>query len=776
MLTKQQLIDFLGERPRRVHFVGIGGVGMSGLAKILLQRGHIVTGSDLAPNGETKGLKELGGKIFTGHSAEHVGPKTELVVFTSAVNGENEELQAAAELNIPCVRRGVLLTAVMNHRNNIAVAGTHGKTTTTSMIAYALTRSDSAPSYCIGAHVPILGGNAQIAGGKYFVAEADESDGTLIGFTPEFAVCLNIEPEHLDYHRTMDGLLATFDRFLSSTLKTVFYCADCPNCVKLARPLRNAISFGLSESADYRARNIESTPRGSRFTVACRDEQIGAIELVIPGKQNVVNALATVAVADQLGVPFEKVAEALALFTGAKRRFERRFDGGGVVVVDDYAHHPTEIRATIAAARTLGFKRVLLAFQPHRYSRTQALRDEFATAFRGVDKLFLTDIYSAGEKPLDGINGTTITDAVLASGQAPVVYEPDFDRLARCLALEAVPGDLIMTMGAGDIYKVAQQVAETLAPAGARIETRQPMDIQSDLRAVLSDKSKVRTGEPMARHTSLKVGGLAEFWVEPWEERDLARVLHYCHVRDVPVTIVGRGTNLLVLDGGIRGVVVQLGSDEFTRIEVDGDRIIARGGARLKTIVNLAKKYELGGLEFLEGIPGSLGGALRMNAGAMGRQTFDVVDWVRYVSFSGEIYDTDAGSLPVSYRSCPVFASHVVLSAVLRGEKTPRPAIEERLRTFEKKRWSSQPAKPSAGCIFKNPEAIPAGKLIEELGLKGTSVGGARVSDIHGNFIVNEGGATAADVLNLIGMIRERARRERGIELETEVMILGNET
>ncbi len=777
MLTKQQLIEFLGDAPRRVHFVGIGGVGMSGLAKILLQRGHLVTGSDLAPNGETKGLKELGGKIFTGHSADHVTPETELVVYTSAVNGENEELQAAAELKIPCVRRGTLLTAVMNHRNNIAVAGTHGKTTTTSMIAYALTRSDSAPSYCVGAHVPILGGNAQIGGGKYFVAEADESDGTLIGFTPEYAVCLNIESEHMDFHRTMDGLLAVFERFLSSTLKTVFYCADCPNCAALARTLRTAISFGLSASADYRALDIESTSRGSRFTVACRDQRIGLIELVIPGKQNVVNALATVAVADQLGVPFEKVAEALALFTGAKRRFERRFDGGGIVVVDDYAHHPTEIRATIAAARTLGFKRIIAAFQPHRYSRTQALRDEFATAFQGVDKLFLADIYSAGEKPIDGISGTTIVDAVLASGQTAVVYEPDFERLAQRLSLEAMPGDLVMTMGAGDIYKVAQQVAEKLAPAGPNIlnQTRQPMDIESDLRVVLSEKSKVRASESMARHTSLKVGGLAQFWVEPWEERDLARLLHYCHVREVPVTIVGRGTNLLVLDGGIRGVVVQLGSEEFTRVEVDGERLIARGGARLKTIVNLAKKNELGGLEFLEGIPGSLGGALRMNAGAMGRQTFDIVDWVRYVSFSGEIYDTDAGSLPVSYRSCPIFTNHVVLSAVLRGERMPRPAIEERLRTFEKKRWSSQPAKPSAGCIFKNPEAIPAGKLIEELGLKGKSVGGARVSDVHGNFIVNEGGATAADVLSLIGMIRERARQERGIELETEVMILGND-
>ena len=342
---------------------------------------------------------------------------------------------------------------------------------------------------------------------------------------------------------------------------------------------------------------------------------------------------------------------------------------------------------------------------------------------------------------------------------------------------EARSGDLILTMGAGDIYKVAQTVAEKLAARGPNIpsQTRRTMNIESELRGMLSEKSKVRPNEVMARHTSLKVGGLAEFWIEPWDERDLAKLLHYCHVQEIPITIIGRGTNLLVRDGGIPGVVIQLTSAEFSRVEVDGERLIARSGARLKSIVNLAKRHELGGLEFLEGIPGSLGGALRMNAGAMGRQTFDVVEWVRYVSYSGEVYDADAKNLPMAYRDCPVFTNHVALSAILRGEKTPRATIEERLRTFEKRRWASQPTKPSAGCIFKNPETIPAGKLIEELGLKGVHVGGARVSEVHGNFIVNEGGATAADVLRLIGLIRERARQERGIELETEVMILGKD-
>jgi len=291
----------------------------------------------------------------------------------------------------------------------------------------------------------------------------------------------------------------------------------------------------------------------------------------------------------------------------------------------------------------------------------------------------------------------------------------------------------------------------------------------------LSEKARIRRDEPMARHTSMRVGGPAEFWVEPANERDLARLLHYCHVREVPVTVIGRGTNLLVLDGGIQGVVIGLTNEEFSKVEVDGEQILARAGARLKTIVTVAAKHGLGGLEFMEGIPGSLGGALRMNAGAMGKQTFDIVDWVRYISYSGDIYDTEAKNLPVAYRSCPVFHNHIALSAILRGTKTEKKTIDGRLRAFAEKRWSSQPAKPSAGCIFKNPAAIPAGKLIEELGLKGMAVGGARISEMHGNFIVNEGKATAGDVLQLIAAIRDRAQRERGIDLEPEVMILGSE-
>ncbi len=770
-LSRQQVMEFLSAQPRVVHFVGVGGAGMSGLAKLLAEQGHFVSGCDLAPNGETSKLRQMGVRIEVGHHHRHLKAETELVVYSSAVNGQNAELAAAAEAGIPAVRRGTLLAALMNHQNNIAVAGTHGKTTTTAMLAHVLGRSDSAPTFCVGAHVPVLGANAQYGGGKYFVAEACESDGTLNGFTPEYAVCLNIEPEHLDYHGTMENLLGTFDTLFRSTLRMVFYCADCANCISLAARSRAAMSFGLSPAADYRAVEIRPTARGSAFTVLCRGQELARVELIIPGEQNVVNALAVFAVADELGVAPEKIRGALAEFTGAKRRFERKYEGGGIVVADDYAHHPTEIRATLQAARSLGFGRILLAFQPHRYTRTQALLAEFATAFRGADEVWVTDIYAASESPIPGVTGQALAE------RAAVPYQPDFEKLAATLAQAAQPGDLILTMGAGNIYQVAESVAAKLSAGGPNLMLpgRQAMKMESDLRSFLSAKTKVRRDEPMAKHTSLRVGGPAQFWVEPHDEKDLARLLHYCHAREIPVTMVGRGTNLLVRDGGIEGVVVHLDGEEFTGVRAEAERVVARAGARLKAVVNLAKREALGGLEFLEGIPGSVGGALRMNAGAMGKQTFEVLERVRYVSLTGEVYETEARVLPVSYRCCPVFQNHIALEATFRGEKSERSKIDSLLRLFEKKRWSSQPAKPSAGCIFKNPEAVPAGKLIEELGLKGTRVGGASVSELHGNFIVTEGGASAADVLRLIGMIRERAKQERGIELEPEVLILGKD-
>jgi len=296
-----------------------------------------------------------------------------------------------------------------------------------------------------------------------------------------------------------------------------------------------------------------------------------------------------------------------------------------------------------------------------------------------------------------------------------------------------------------------------------------------ELCQVLSPETVVRQAEPMARHTTLRVGGPADVYVEPANEADLAAILKHCGEHGVNFFVLGRGSNLLVRDGGFCGVVICLAHPNFSRIEFDGTRIRAGAGAKLKNVAVEAKRNGLGGVEFLEGIPGSIGGALRMNAGAMSGETFNAVESVRVMNFAGEVRELTPQEMSVSYRSCATLKNHIALGAVFKCTPQPREEIEARMKAYSEKRWSSQPAAPSAGCMFKNPATIPAGKLIDELGLKGMKVGGARVSLEHGNFLVNDGGATAKDVLELIGILRAKAKAERGIDLHPEVEIIGEE-
>jgi len=309
----------------------------------------------------------------------------------------------------------------------------------------------------------------------------------------------------------------------------------------------------------------------------------------------------------------------------------------------------------------------------------------------------------------------------------------------------------------------------------SEMPTQTKNNFADELAARVSSATIVKRDEPMAKHTTLRVGGPADVYVEPATEADLALILQWCGEYGVRFFILGRGSNLLVRDGGFRGVVICLSSPEFSRIEIDGTRIRAGAGAKQKNVAVEAKRNGLSGVEFLEGIPGSIGGALRMNAGAMGGETFNAVESVRVMDFGGNISELSPVEMSVAYRSCATLKNHIALSAVFQCKPEPREEIEKRMKAYSEKRWSSQPAAPSAGCMFKNPTTIPAGKLIDELGLKNTKVGGARISKEHGNFLVNDGGATAKDVLELIGILRAKAKVERGIDLHTEVEIIGEE-
>ena len=759
MRTREELQQLLLSPPRKIHLIGVAGSGMSGIAGLVLALGHEVSGSDRVSSLETRRLEAAGLKFHLPQTAETVH-EAELVIHSSAIRAGNPAYDEAIRLDLWMVRRAEALAAIMAIRDGIVIAGMHGKTTTSAMAAHVLRVGGLHPSHYVGAEIPILGTNAHWdPNGQYFVAEGDESDGTLRFYQPKHAIILNVELEHLDYYADLAAIDSVFCDFIAQTRGNILYCADDPHAARLCRDLPNSISYGEDRNAVYRFDRVTATDFGSRFEIWYRDSKLGELDLGVPGKHNVSNALAVASLATEVGVAFPKIAEALASFRGARRRFEVKLQNEDFLVVDDYGHHPTEIRETLRTAQAIGRKRIVVMFQPHRYSRTRALRDEFGAAFDSADLVFVTDVYAASEEPIPGISGETIVSAIRERGSLPVQYISRRERLHRALARAACPGDLLLSLGAGDIHEEASKLVQDL-------------EIARQLREAMG-AGAVTLYEPMANHTTLRVGGPAQFWVEPQTHGGLANALGFCSANRLPVMIVGRGSNLLVRDGGIPGVVIHLSKGDFSVVKINDWEIEAGAGVRLKQLVGAARQARIGGFEWMEGIPGSVGGSLRMNAGAMGAETFQRVVNVRVVNMRGEFEILTPEMMQVHYRNVPTLRDRFVVSAVFRGTPAKLEEIEQRLDVASKKRRSTQPIAASAGCIFKNPVECPAGKLVERLGLKNKMIGAARVSEIHGNFIVNTGEATAGDVIRLISEIQATAKAERGIELQTEVQIVG---
>ena len=754
------LPGFLTRERHRIHLVGVAGSGMSGIAALLIELGHTVSGSDKVSTMETDRLRRLGLRFHERHRPEEAGT-ADLVVFSSAIKGDNPILVSARKYGKPIVRRAEALAAIMRSKRGIVIAGMHGKTTTSAMTAHVLREGGLHPCHYVGAEIPILGMNAHWdSRGEYFVAEGDESDGTITLFRPEHTLILNIEEEHLDFYADLDAIEKVFAQLITQTAGTVFYNLDDKNAARVCRSLPRGISYGFADEADYRAVDIRLTGFGSMFRVDHRGQDLGEAVLNVPGQHNVHNALGVIAVASELGIAFEKIAKSLAKFEHARRRFEIKYDSPRFLLVDDYGHHPTEIRATLKAARSVGRKRVLTMFQPHRYSRTKALQKEFGCAFDDADRLVVTDVYGSNEAPIPGVTGQIIADEIVGHGHRGVSYEPRLEWVHRTVGNMLESGDLVLSLGAGNIHEQLSALAADLVTA-------------EKLKEVVGEGGEVRLYEPLSKHTTLRVGGPAQFWVEPRTEKAFAELIRFCRDENLPLFVMGRGSNLLVRDGGVSGVVVHPSGGDFDKIEINGAEITAGVGAKLKEVAYAGKAAGIGGMEWMEGIPGAVGGGLRMNAGAMGAQTFENVLRVRYLDANGEAHTKSRDELEVHYRNFPLLEKNFAVSAVFRGQPAPLEEIMRKLEASQEKRRTSQPAAKSAGCIFKNPDSCPAGKLVDELGLKNSRVGKARVSEVHGNFIVNDGGATAAEMLELIEKIKATALAKRGIELETEVQIVG---
>lgn len=760
LASEIDLQRLLTREQHRIHLVGVAGSGMSGIAALLLELGHDVSGSDKVGSLETDRLQRLGLHFRAQHRSEDANDAG-LVIFSSAIKGNNPILVSARGAGKPVVHRAEALAAIMSGKRGVVIAGMHGKTTTSAMTAHVLREGGLHPSHYVGAEIPLLGSNAHWdPRGEYFVAEGDESDGTVRFFKPEHTLVLNIEEEHLDFYADLAAIETVFLQLFRQTSGAVFYCGDDLHARRICGSRSGSISFGFGPDADYRGTDIDLQDFASVFCVFRRGEKLGEAVLNVPGRHNVSNALGVIALATELGVPFVKIVASLRRFEHARRRFEIKYESDRFLLVDDYAHHPTEIRATLATARSAGRNRVLTMFQPHRYSRTKALRHEFGRAFDDADRVFVTDVYAANETPLPGISGQTIADEIVAHGHRNVSYQPKLERLHLDLGNMIASGDLILSLGAGNIHEQLSILAADLV-------------IAERLKEIVGEKGDVRLYEPLARHTTLRVGGPAQFWVEPRSETAFADLIRYCRCENLPLFVIGRGSNLLVRDGGIRGVVIHPCGGEFDRVDVVGNEITAGVGVKLKQVAYAGKAAALGGLEWMEGIPGAVGGGLRMNAGAMGAQTFEHVVRIRYLDGEGNVQTKTPAELEIHYRHVPSLDHNYAVSAVFSGTTSAPEEITRRLDESQEKRRTTQPSAKSAGCIFKNPESGPAGRLVDELGLKDTRVGNARVSEVHGNFIINDGGATAADVIELIEKIKQVARTQRGIELETEVQIVG---
>lgn len=762
-------MNFLSQRltdrsqPLHIHLIGVAGSGMSGLALLLLGMGHKVSGSDRVTTAETERMQGVGLIFSSPHTADAV-IGADLVVFSSAIRPENPAYAAAVSRHIPLLRRAECLAAILHTRKGIVISGTHGKTTTSSMTAHVLREAGLKPSHYVGAEIPILGANAKWSeDGEFMVAEGDESDGTLALYHPEHAVILNIEAEHLDFYRDIDHIREVFSTLANQTQGKLVYCAEDPVAHELCIDRENAISYGW-EDANYAAIDVRDLKGSSAFTVVRNGETLGDIELGIPGHHNILNALAAVALADSCGAEFSLVVRALATFAGAKRRFETKYLSTHYRIIDDYGHHPSELAATLQTARSLKPKRLVVLFQPHRYTRTQALADDFGKVLQAADLVFISDVYPASEKPIEGISGQTLVDAMQRHGVVPSTYLPDLATAHHAVGNALLPGDILITLGAGNVHETGTRIAHDLK-------------IIEEMRDLMpAGEIDGKLYEPMNRHTTLLVGGPAQFWMEPHSFYGFAFLVGYCRERGIPVRVIGRGSNLLVRDGGIRGAVIHPSGGAFSEISIGPRNEITVGvGVRLKKLASLAAAAGIGGFEWMDGVPGNVGGALRMNAGAMNTETFDQVVRVTFLDEDGVIRTRERDEIVTSYRNVSELRRNFALQAVFKGKSDSPANIKQRWDDAREKRKASQPIMASAGCTFKNPTDIPAGRLIDSLGLKGTTIGHAAVSEVHANFIVNQGGATAKDVLNLIESIQQQSSSKFGIELETEVKILGDD-
>lgn len=743
-------------------FIGIGGMGMAPLAGWLARAGHSIVGYDDNLQERVRHfLEEAGVSLRDFVFAEQFVAFT-TVVYSSAIQPDHPLLVAAREQGLKTLRRGEMLAEIAASKRLIAVVGSHGKTTTSGMIAHGVRQCGVAANYILGG----LFNDTDLPPSQYeesdwLIAEVDESDGTIDHFSPEVTVVLNVDWDHADRYSSGEMLDAAFRQLIARTKERVLLSTEGDLTGRFIETGgAELLTFGVNGDFDVKVGVDGCLQLGGRFDAA----QVDAPGV---GRFNVINGAAALAVLSLLSA--ELKPDVLSSFSGMARRQTILHSDEQLTVLEDYAHHPTEIAALFECLRSMApERRLVVVFQPHRYSRTKQFKRDFAEILQTADQLFLLPVYAAHERVIEG--GTIAELAQEFPGEPPEVLTMNPAGIRRLVDSIGSEPTLVAFVGAGDIDQFGG-----LFTSMHRCEADATAAWRDFLKKRVSAECVLKEDEPMANKTTMRIGGAARYYAEPANLCDLRALLRAAKLFNLETFCLGRGSNLLVPDEGFSGLVIRFSGAAWRRTEVLSDgRIWAGAGVRLKEICGHAAKAGLAGFEFLEGIPGAIGGALRMNAGAMGNWMFDVVERVQFLDEAGQLQDLPKDAFHFGYRKVEEISRGIALGAVLKSaELEDETSIRERMDSYSSSRKASQPRDPSAGCIFKNPEGNFAGKLIDTYGVKGMQVGAAEVSDVHGNFIVNRGGATAADVIELVRQVRAVIRAKSGYVLEPEVLLLG---
>lgn len=685
------------------------------------------------------------------------------IVHSSAVKPDHPLMAAASGLGLETLRRGEMLAEIAASKRLVAVVGSHGKTTTSGMIAHAIRQCDAEVNYIVGGMFNDKSLTpCHYVDSEWLVAEVDESDGTIDRFSPEITVLLNADWDHTDRYTDSEMLNATFQSLIKRTKKYALLPAE-EDLTGQFKETGGAQLLTFGRNGDFK-----STIEANGDLNLAGEFETEQIKPPGGGYINYINGTAALATLRLLSIKWP--ANVLSGFGGMARRQTILHRDEQLLALEDYAHHPTEVAALFESLRAMAPDHQLaVVFQPHRYSRTSQFRHEFVTILNEADQLFLLPVYAAYEPEIE--DGTTEAFVRAFQSNPPEVLEMNPRGVRKLADSMSEKPTLLAFVGAGDIHLFAGLFTSMYRSGFDMDEAWRDF-----LRNRVAPECVLKVSEPLAKKTTMRIGGAARFYAEPSNLCDLRMLLCAAKLFDLESFCLGRGSNILVLDTGFEGQVIRFSGASWRRIEVLGDgRIWAASGVRLKELCGFAAKAGLTGFEFLEGIPGSVGGALRMNAGAMGKWIFDVVERVQLLDREGKLQNLPRDCFHVEYRKVEEISRGIALGAVLKSAEVEEEiSIRDRMDDYASLRKSSQPRDPSAGCIFKNPEGDYAGKLIDTYGLKGMRVGGAEVSDIHGNFIVNRGGASSEDVVELVRQVRSLIHDKSGYLLEPEVLLLGH--